>query len=412
MQRQIAVAFLLVGFVSSMFSEPVYTKRKNNYVREGPGSFYELLVVLPENSPLTVLERSGNWLKVQLPEKRIGWIAANCITAKRNDKVAPASLENIWSSPKASKAGIAAAIKGFAGKHAKTKPGSVDLVLKYSEKPFQPGELGLFNNELQQQASKNKGKVEIGDLDLKKMEYDAGLDEQKIGVGMAARLVERGIVSDAQLNKYVNLVCATIAMYAPAYDWNFTVFVLEDSTVNGFATPGGYLFLTLGAVKQCSDESELAGIIAHEMSHVIRRHGMQEMTKRSVEIQADEAMSELQDETEGSTQDETDLEEIMEDMYQQIISKRLLSYELEADKLSSVLCANAGYDPFGIVRACEKMAIAQHTNPDIFDPAFMAPDELRARSTAVRGFVSRKYEETYGIGLMQTRFNASMGFLK
>jgi hypothetical protein len=58
------------------------------------------------------------------------------------------------------------------------------------------------------------------------------------------------------------------------------------------------------------------------------------------------------------------------------------------------------------------MAIAQHTNPDIFDPAFMASDELRARSTAVRGFVSRKYEETYGIGLMQTRFNASMGFLK
>ena len=96
---------------------------------------------------------------------------------------------------------------------------------------------------------------------------------------------------------------------------------------------------------------------------------------------------------EDNTQDEADLEEIMEDMYQQVISKRLLSYELEADKLSSVLCANAGYDPFGIVRACEKMAIAQHANPDIFDPAFMAPDELRARSAAVRGFVSR-YEET------------------
>jgi len=402
MKRFVTFLLLILFGFSLLAGEEIYTKRKTNDIREGPGSYYDLIVTVPQNTKLDVLERAANWVKVQLPDKKTGWIAANCLVAQPAGKNI-ARLQNVWSSPRASKAGIAAAIKGFGDKYGKTDPGNVDKVLAYSDKGFTSMDLLGFINQIRQYDSKNKGRVELDDLDLGVPDYDVSLSEREIGVGIAARLVSRGLLDNPDLRKYVNLICATIVASSQIYDEDFTVFVLDDNKVNAFALPGGYIFITKGMVQMCQDESELAGVIAHEMGHVIRRHGLEEISKRAANIAADKAFDELDQEV-GQTDDEKDLEDMIESTYDKVLHPRLIKYELEADKVGSVLAANAGYDPFGLVRMCQRMASIPVDQGDIFDATFMAPNSFVERANAIVKFANDEFKTTNPGATMPDRF--------
>jgi hypothetical protein len=401
--KRIVVFLMLVAFgVTFLDAEPTYTKRRTNDVREGPGSFYGLIVSLPQNTKLDVIEKTRNWIKIQLPDNKVGWIAANCLVAQpANTRMT--RLENVWSSPRASKAGIAAAIKGFGDKYGKTAPGNVDKVLEYSDKGFTGRDLAAFNNEIRQYDSKNRGRVDLDDLDLGVPDYDVSLPERQIGVGIAARLVAKGLVDNASLRRYVNLICATITANSEIYDEDFTVFILDDDKVNAFALPGGYIFITKGMVRMCHDESELAGVIAHEIGHVIRRHGLEEISKRAANIAADKAFDELDQEV-GQTDEEKDLEEMIESTYDKVLHPRLIKYELEADKVGAVLSANAGYDPFGLVRMCQRMAAIPRDQGDIFDATFMAPNAFVEREKAIVKFANDEFKTSNPGATMPDRF--------
>lgn len=402
MKKLVSLLLLAVFVITYLNGETIYTKRKSNDVREGPGSYYDLIVTLPQNTKLVIVEKVSNWVKIQLPSHKVGWIAANCL----NDRPASQNitrLENVWSSPKASKAGIAAAIKGFGDKYGKTDPGNVDKVLAYSDKGFTGRDLAAFNNEIHQYDSRNRDRVELKDLDLDVPDYDVSLPERQIGVGIGARLVSRGLLENKEFHRYVNLICATITANSEIYDEDFTVFVLDDDKVNAFALPGGYIFITKGMVRMCHDEAELAGVIAHEIAHVIRRHGLQEISQRAANIAADKAFDELDQEV-GQTDDEKDLEEMIESTYDKVLHPRLIKYELEADKVGSVLAANAGYDPFGLVRMCERMAGIPKDQGDIFDATFMAPNGFVERSVAIVKFANDQFKKSKPGATMEDRF--------
>lgn len=402
MKRFVAFLVLMFFALTLLDGESIYTKRKTNDVREGPGSYYDLIISLPQNTKLDIVEKASNWVKVQLPDNKVGWIAANCLVAQAAGKTM-ARLENVWSSPKASKAGIAAAIKGFGEKYGKTDPGNVDKVLAYSDKGFTGRDLASFNNEIRQYNSRNRGRVHLDDLDLGVPDYDVSLPERQIGVGIAARLVSHGLLDNPELRRYVNLICATITANSEIYDEDFTVFVLDDNKVNAFALPGGYIFITKGIVKMCHDESELAGVVAHEIGHVIRRHGLEEISKRAANIASEKAFDELDQEV-GQTDDEKDLEEMIESTYDKVLHPRLIKYELEADKVGAVLAANAGYDPFGLVHMCDRMASIPKDQGDIFDATFMAPNGFVERANAIVKFANHEFKTTNPGATMPDRF--------
>ncbi len=393
MKRRTLCSALLMLMAITAFADPVYTKRSNNYIREGPGAYFELVAVVPENTAVTVVAHEASWLKVKLTDKKSGWMSSNCLTDTKPAEARVAKLETVWSSPKASRAGVSAAIRGFAEKRDKTPPGSVDKVLKNSAKGFSAGDLTAFRKDVEASKPGLAEKISMEDLNLGPIVYDAGIGEQQVGLGIAARLIEKGFIVDRTAVDYVNMISATLAANSPAYDWDFTVFILDEPEVNGFALPGGYVFVTRGAVQMCEDESELAAIIAHEMAHVIRKHGMQEMSKRKVHIKADEAFNELEEETGAKTQDEAELDDLVQQTYEKIVSPRLLEYELEADRVAAVLLAQAGYDPRGLVRIGNKVARLPKEKPGIFDPNYMAPDVVAKRAKATEEFVNERFRD-------------------
>jgi hypothetical protein len=404
MKRAILLIALASLIVAAGSGEVIYTKRANNYLREGPGAFYPLVAMVPENSSATVVERSGPWIKVKLSDKKSGWLAANCTVETKPSGATSAAIANVWSSPKASKAGISAAIRGFAQKYGKTKPGNIDKVMRSSVKTFSGADLVAFVNPLEGPTAALAGHLSVEDLGLGPIVYDAGLSEQEVGFGVGARLVEAGSVNDKKLLDYVNLICAGIAATSDAYDWDFTIFILPDSTINGYALPGGNIFLTRGALEQCSDEAELAAIIAHEMAHVIRKHGMQEMSKRIANIRSDAAFAELDEAVEEKSKDELELEDMMQDMYESIVAPRLFAYELESDRIATVMLARRGYDPFGLVRIAQKVARVPREKPGIFDARYMAVDDLTERAKAIDNFVHDKFQGATGGSRMRDRF--------
>lgn len=404
MNRSLICATLLVALALSAAAEVAFTKRNSNYVREGPGAYAELIAVVPENTAITILTKEGSWLKVKLSDKKTGWMSANSLTDTKPAGVRVEKLESVWSSPKASRAGVSAAIRGFAEKRDKTPPGSVDKVLKNSAKTFRAVDLAAFRKDVEASKPGLANVLTMENLELGPIVYDAGIEEQQVGLGIAARLIEKGFITNRTVVDYVNMICATLAANSPVYDWDFTVFILDDSTVNGFALPGGYVFVTKGAVQMCADEAEFAAIIAHEMAHVIRKHGMQEMSKRKVHIKADDAFAELEDETGEKSADEADLDDLVHKTYENIVAPRLFAYELEADRYATVLLAKAGYDPFGLVRISQKVATIPKEKPGFFDPGYMSPDHLVERAKATEEFVRTRFAEATNGARLRERF--------
>ena len=103
-------------------------------------------------------------------------------------------------------------------------------------------------------------------------------EEIRFGREIAARMVGRfGLYNDPQLMKYVNLVGRSLSQSTNRPELDFHFAVLNTSEINAYAAPGGYVFVTRGAIEKMQDESELAAVLAHEMTHINERHVVKEL---------------------------------------------------------------------------------------------------------------------------------------
>src|SRR5687768_15321088 len=99
--------------------------------------------------------------------------------------------------------------------------------------------------------------------------------EDGMGQAVAVSLTNSyPLTKNTALNKYVSLVGLTIvnASDRPVGNWQFGV--LDSDDVNAFAGPNGYIFVTRGALDQMENEAQLAGVLAHEVTHVLHHHGL------------------------------------------------------------------------------------------------------------------------------------------
>jgi hypothetical protein len=79
---------------------------------------------------------------------------------------------------------------------------------------------------------------------------------------------------------YVQRLGSQLASHAPGEKWPYTFHVVNQKEINAFALPGGPIFVNLGTIQAADNEAELAGVIAHEISHVVQRHGTRAASKQ------------------------------------------------------------------------------------------------------------------------------------
>ncbi len=109
-------------------------------------------------------------------------------------------------------------------------------------------------------------------------------EEVEFGREIAARILGRiDLFEDKLLNKYVNLVGKAVATYSNRPEIEFRFAVLDTKEINAYSAPGGYIFITRGALELMEDESELAAVLAHEIAHVTERHIVKEFNIQAPE---------------------------------------------------------------------------------------------------------------------------------
>jgi predicted Zn-dependent protease len=178
-----------------------------------------------------------------------------------------------------------------------------------------------------------------------------GADEERaMGQQVALSLTNRyRTVEDPQLNKYVTMVAQTLvnqmSMGGQVY-----VAVLETNEMNAFAGPNGYVFVTSGALKAMQDESELAGVLGHEISHVYYQHGLKSAQTGGFLNGAGRIASIAAGQRDAQWVSLTSnlVEKLITSAYSQ-------DQERQSDRTGLLLVNRAGYDPHGFTRFLDKL---------------------------------------------------------
>jgi predicted Zn-dependent protease len=168
--------------------------------------------------------------------------------------------------------------------------------------------------------------------------------EIEIGREMAARLLGAApLVANEPMQRYVNRVGRWLASQTerPDLPWHFGV--LEAPQLNAFAAPGGYIFVTRGLFERLKSEAELAGVLAHEIAHVLAKHHLKAIQKNAQAALAGDALSLALSDRRSAGREK--LIAFGTEMYARGLDK---ADEIEADRRGVVIAARAGYDAYGL----------------------------------------------------------------
>ncbi len=195
--------------------------------------------------------------------------------------------------------------------------------------------------------------------------------EIEFGREVAARILGRYSLDDSEsINRYINLVGQSVVRHAGRPELQFHFAMLESDEVNAYAAPGGYIFITRGALKLMRDEAELAAVLAHEVAHVTQKHIVKELNIHAADDSTEAGLAALL----GGMSDPARvaflqaLDKAVELLFSAGLKKE---DEYEADQVGTMLNVASGYDATALHRYLdrvkqqkgEKTAILSHTHP-------------------------------------------------
>lgn len=180
---------------------------------------------------------------------------------------------------------------------------------------------------------------DLGDKDLE--------EEQELGEQMAATLLGAAPLARRESEQaYVARVGHWIARHSsrPELNWRFAV--LDDDTINAFAAPAGHVFITRGLLLQLNSEAELAGVLAHEIAHVTRKHHL-DAIKKAAGMEVAGGVLGIVRGRRGESRTERMVGDRVLGATRELYAKGLdRGDEYEADRWALTYMARAGYDPY------------------------------------------------------------------
>ncbi len=188
------------------------------------------------------------------------------------------------------------------------------------------------------------------------------------------------VIRDPVVNEYINRLAQNIVRNSDA-KVPFTVKVLDDDTVNAFALPGGYFYVFSGLILAADNESELAGVMAHEIAHVAACHAAREQTRGQW---ANFASIPLIFVGGGIGYG---IYEAMGIAVPLTFMKFSRGFEADADYLGVQYLYNSGYDPKGMPDMFEKLAALEKKKPGALSKAFdshpQTPDRIEKTQSEI-----------------------------
>jgi len=170
-------------------------------------------------------------------------------------------------------------------------------------------------------------------------------EEITLGEAVAVEAFSRfgGEYSNPAWTRYINLVGETIAEVSDRPTLNYHFAILNSTEQNAFATPGGYIFITVGLLKTLKNEAELAGVLAHEVAHVTKQHMLETIRRGAV-------LGSVSEFTLTAMKKNPEMfSSVIDEMTEVLFTKGLdKDKEFEADVVGVDYAYRAGYHPQGL----------------------------------------------------------------
>jgi predicted Zn-dependent protease len=221
-------------------------------------------------------------------------------------------------------------------------------------------------------------------------------EESSIGQAMALQVVARygGVVDQPELVRYVNLVGKAVANTSDRPDIPYRVAILEHESINAFAAPAGYIFVTRGLLKQVRNEAELAAVLGHEIAHVTEKHIL-EVIQRSKRLAGvtEAGLS-------YAKNNPAAFKSVIDGAVKKLLDEGLdQEKETDADMVGEAFAARVGYDPEAYVTLLKRLRDLKGDDRAFFK----THPNFSSRIEAVQQTIRTKHLPATGM-LLQERF--------
>jgi predicted Zn-dependent protease len=236
--------------------------------------------------------------------------------------------------------------------------------------------------------------------------------EQQLGRAVMLQLRNAGVIAeDPQLTEYIGNLGAQLASHANDGEHRFNFFVVNDPQINAFALPGGFIGVNSGLILASENENELAGVLAHEVSHVTQRHIARSLydTQRTSVVSMAAMLAAIL--LGAATDMGGDAMQGMITASQALAAQRQINFtrsnEHEADRVGMEVLAAAGFDPSGMSTFFEKLSAryggTRQYVPELLQTHPVTTDRIAEARSRARQLPSVRREDSVAYGLAKAR---------
>jgi hypothetical protein len=378
-------------------------------VRGAPDFKAPTVATLKRNAAVTVAGQQGMWFRIELPAGQPGFVRVNDVRVSHAGKQASSSGVRALFGGKAGKGRTTetAGVRGLdestlrsasynaaqmaklasyqatpeaAARQARSHGWSATRVAFASE--ARPGERG-GSTQAQKRGALSGARgllsqigggllggragdaMEVADAAAGKSEDELSAEELALGPEITGRILGAApLVDDPDAQRRVNLIGRWMASQTtrPELPWSFGV--IESDDVNAFAAPGGYVLVTRGLYELLADDTEVAAVLGHEISHVVQRDHYNVIRKQAITETA-------QDIAAGQVRVGGDIAAGMAKDYVRrhgatvMLTRLDRDAEFKADEASEIYLARSGFNPLGLYAVLQKMTALGTQSPSL-----------------------------------------------
>lgn len=192
------------------------------------------------------------------------------------------------------------------------------------------------------------------------------------------------LVQDAEVNRYINVLGDSLARVTPRSDLDWHFYIVDSPEVNAFAVPGGFIYVNRGLIERAQNMSEVAGVIGHEIGHVVLRHSIKQMAQQqnaNTIVGLGCALSNVCNNGVAGA--------AVQLGGGAIFAKFSRQDEAEADQEGVIFTTKAGIDPRGIPQMFQILLDERQSRPDAVSAFFASHPVEESRIQATQAQIQR-----------------------